>query len=125
MMNQGRDMMKSPNAALRGLIATVMLLMPMMAAAESHIESGALTAALNATAHLNFKIVIPKVIYLQVASGAELIAGGQTVSVMSTGRDVTLNATVLTAARRSIAQNAPCTRGDAHPGPLVCTASMP
>jgi hypothetical protein len=124
-MNQGRDMMKSSNAAIRGSIAAVALLMPVMAAAESHIESGAATVALNATAHLNFKIVIPKVLYLHVASEADPIAGGQRVAVMSTGRDVTLNATVLTAARRSIAQNAPCTHGDAHPGPLVCTASMP
>jgi len=118
-------MKKSPSAALRGLIATIALFMPLMAAAESQVESGAATAALSATAHLNFKIVIPKVLYLQVASKAELITGEQTVAVMSTGREVTLNATVLTAARRCIAQNAPCARGDAHPGPLVCTASMP
>lgn len=120
-------MMKSSNTAIRGLIAAVLLLMPLMAAAESHMESGsgAATAALDATAHLNFKIVIPKVLYLHVASEADRIAGDQTVAVMSTGRDVTLNATVLTAARGSIAQNAHCTRGDTHPGPLVCTASMP
>jgi hypothetical protein len=124
-MNQGRDMMKSSSAAIRGLIAVVALFMPLMAAAESHVESGAATAALGATAHLNFKIVIPKVLYLQVAGKAELITGEQTVAVMSTGREVALNATVLTAARRSIEQNAPCARGDAHPGPLVCTASMP
>jgi hypothetical protein len=124
-MDHGGHMMKSSNAASRGLIATLALLMPLMAAAESHIESGAAAAALDATAHLNFKIVIPKVIYLRVASEPELIAGGQTVSVMTTGREVALNATVLTAARRSIAQNAPCARGDALPGPLVCTASMP
>jgi hypothetical protein len=124
-MNQGRDMMKSPNAAIRGLIAAVVLLIPLMAAAESHGESGSPTAALDATAHVNFKIVIPSVLYVHVAGEADGIAGVQTVAVMSTGRDVTLNATVLTAARKSIVQNVPCARGDAHPGPLVCTASMP
>jgi hypothetical protein len=118
-------MMKSSTAAIRGLTAALVLLMPLMAVAESHIESSAATAALDATAHLSFKIVIPKVLYLHVAGEADRIAGGPTVSVMSTGRNVTLNATVLTAARRSIAQNVPCGRGDAHPGPLVCTASMP
>jgi hypothetical protein len=124
-MSQGQDMMKSSSTAIRGLITAVVLLLPLMAAAESHTESAAATAALAAAAHLNFKIVIPPVLYLHVASQVELIAGEQTAAVMSTGRDVTLNATVLTAARRSIAQNVPCGRGDAHPGPLVCTASMP
>jgi hypothetical protein len=110
----------------RNLIATLALLMPLMAAAESHTDSGAATASLNATAHLNFKIVIPTVLYLQVASGDDRIAGAQTVAVMSTGRNVTMNATVLTAAaRRSLAQDVPCSRGDAHLGPVVCTASMP
>jgi hypothetical protein len=130
-------------SAVRGLIAGVVLLIPMMAVADSHIESGASTASLNATAHLNFKIVIPKVLYLNVVSGDDRIAGAPTVAVMSTGRDVTLNATLrvptagvpasidkaaagsivlMAAARKSIAQNVPCTRGD---GPIVCTASMP
>jgi hypothetical protein len=118
-------MMRSSTAAIRGLIAAVVLPMPLMTAAESRIESSAATAALGATAHLNFKIVIPKVLYLHVASEADRIAGGQTVAVMSTGRYVTLNATVLTAAGRSIAQNVPCARGDAHLKTLVCTASMP
>jgi hypothetical protein len=129
--------------AVRGLIASVVLFMPMMAMAESHLDTGAISASLNATAHLNFKIVIPKVLYLNVASDDDRIAGAPTVAVMSTGRDVTLNATlrapaaggpasvhapagssiVLTAAaRKSIAQNVPCTRGG---GPIVCTASMP
>jgi hypothetical protein len=110
----------------RNLIATLALLMPLMAAAESHIDSGAATARLNATAHLNFKIVIPRVLYLQVASGDDRIAGAQTAAVMSTGRNVTMNATVLTAAaRRPLAQDVPCSRGDARLGPIVCTASMP
>jgi|HubBroStandDraft_1064217.scaffolds.fasta_scaffold00389_9 hypothetical protein len=117
--------MKSSSAAIRSSIAAVVLLMPLTAAAESHIESAAATASLTAAAHLNFKIVIPTILYLQVASQGELIAGEQTAAVMSTGRDVTLNATVLTAARRSIAQNVPCGRGDAHLRTLVCTASMP
>jgi hypothetical protein len=129
--------------AVRGLIASLVLLMPMMTMAESHLDTGVITASLNTTAHLNFKIVIPKVLSLNVASEDDGHAGATTVAVMSTGRDVTLNATlrapgaggpasvaaaaggsiVLTAvARKSIAQNVPCTRGG---GPIVCTASMP
>ena len=110
----------------RSFIATLALLMPLMAAAESQNESAAATPALYATAHLNFKIVIPKVLSMQVAGENDRIAGAQTVAVTSTGRSVAMNATVLTAAaRRSIAQDVPCSRGDAHVGPVVCTASMP
>ncbi len=132
----------SVGAPLRGLIAGLVLLLPTMTRAESHIVSGAATDSLRVTAHLNFKIVIPKVLYLSVASEDHGSAGAPTVAIMSTGRDVTLNATVrapaarvpasldaatnsivLTAsARKSIAQNVPCTRGD---GPTICTVSMP
>jgi hypothetical protein len=107
-------------------MTTFALLMPLMAVAESHSESGAATPALLATAHLNFKIVIPKVLSMQVAGEGDRIAGAQMVAVRSTGRNVTMNATILTAAaRRSLAQDTPCRRGDAHGGPVVCTASMP
>ncbi len=130
-------------SVVRGLIAGIVLLMPMMATAESHMDFGAATGSLNAAAHLNFKIVIPNVLYLNVAGDHEHVAAAQTVAVMSTGRDVTLNATIrmptaglrasidsaaagstllTAAARKAIAQNVPCTRGD---GPVVCTASMP
>jgi|SRR5882724_8644629 len=110
----------------RSFIATLALLMPLMAAAESQSESAAATPALHATAHLNFKIVIPTVLSMQVAGENDRIAGARTVAVTSTGRSVAMNATVLTAAaRRSIAQDVPCSRGDAHVGPVVCTASMP
>src|SRR6266852_2333115 len=106
---EGRTMIKSSNhhsytpirsafgilhrSAVSSLITSLALLTPLMAVAESHIDSGAATTALNATAHLNFKIVIPKVLYLHVASEDDRIADAQTVAVMSTGRDVMLNAT--------------------------------
>lgn len=133
----------SRGSAVRGLIAGLVLLMPLMVMAESHMDGKAANARLNPTAHVNFKIVIPSVLYLNVAGEGNPVPGAPTVTVTSTGRDVALNATVraptagpqasigaaaagsivlTAAARKSIAQNVPCTRGD---GPIVCTASMP
>ena len=134
------------------------MLLPSMVAAESHIQTKAAGTASVATARVNFKIVIPTVLYLQVgnaadralgadpALGADRPLGAETVAIMSNSRNVTLNASVrrpdsevplpgnvvrgapviLSASRRKVlAQDAPCTAGDAHPHPVVCTVSMP
>jgi hypothetical protein len=128
------------------------LLMPMMAAPESHVQTAAASTAVNAVAHVNFKIVIPTVLYLRMGSARDRGDGAKTVSIMSNGRNVMLNPTarspddarahvvILSAsARKVIAQDAPCALGidDAaaatagtHPvnfntQPLVCTVSMP
>ena len=140
--------------ALNGSMGTAALLLPMMVAGESHIQTETAGTAATATAHVNFKIVIPKVLYLRVSGGNEPIAGVETVAVMSNSRNVTLNATVRTSdsdvhargvvlgasARKTIAQDALCTLGDAHPAALpagarlsakagdrqvICTVSMP
>ncbi len=131
---------------------TPTLLPPTKAEAESRIQTGAANATLNATAHVNFKIVIPKVLYLHVDGGT---AGAQTVAVMSNGRNVSVNATIRTpdsnvpargnlilsaAARKIIAQDARCMplsapgaappAGIQSPGSIgtrqvICTVSMP
>jgi hypothetical protein len=137
--------------AFTGAICVAALL-PSMVAAESHIQTKAAGTASVATARVNFKIVIPTVLYMQVgnaadhALGADRTPGAETVAIMSNSRNVTLNATrrrpdsdvalrgnvvrsapvILSASgRKVIAQNAPCTAGDAHAHPVVCTASMP
>ncbi len=141
-MNGGRQVVQR-GSTVRGLIAGLVLLMPIMSMAESHMDAGAAAARLNATAHVNFKIVIPSILYLNVASEDNPIPGAPNVTVISTGRNVALNATVraptiglpasinaaaagsillTAAARKSISRNVPCTSGD---GPIVCTASMP
>ncbi|MGC1520062.1 MAG: hypothetical protein WA803_00870, partial [Steroidobacteraceae bacterium] len=104
--------------------------------------------ALQATAHLNFKIVIPKVLYLHVEGVDDRDL--QTVAIMSNSRNVWLTATLRTpqahnadaaahgnillsaAARKIIAQDTTCTLSEARAGrasagatQLVCTASMP
>lgn len=103
---------------------TVALLLPVTIAAESRIQTGAAKAALSASAHVNFKIVIPKVLYMNVGSGTDRAVGAETVAIMSNGHNVTLNASVRlhdsegpahgstilsAAARKVIEQDAQCT----------------
>ena len=52
--------------AFNGLLSGAALLLPLTAATESQVRTGAPSAALSATAQLNFKIIIPKVLYLRV-----------------------------------------------------------
>jgi hypothetical protein len=126
-----------------GLIGTAALLLPLTAATESDIRSGAPGRSLSATAQINFKIVIPKVLFLQVAPEANRVAGINTVTVMSNSHNVDLNASLRTAhsdgsvwgniilstgARKAIAQKAACTldgQGALTGSRLICTASMP
>ena len=134
-----------------GVIAA--LLLPSMVGADSRVQTGAPSAPLRATAHVNFKIIIPKVLYLQVGNENDRAVGAETVAIMSNSHNVTLNATVRTpdspahgnvilsaAARKVIAQDAPCalglSRAAAAPEEargagkvsthqVVCTVSMP
>jgi hypothetical protein len=141
--------------AINGLMGSAALLVPMMAVPESRIQTEGTRTGVQATAHLNFKVVIPKVLYLQVEGVNDRNA--QTVALMSNSRNVWLTATLRTppdadaaarsaansaaahgnvmlsaAAHKIIVQDTACTlseprAGRAAPGAtqLVCTASMP
>jgi hypothetical protein len=130
------------------------LLLPLLAAADSQVQTGARNAALSATAHINFKIIIPPVLSLRMGAEFHAGAGAQNVAIMSNYRTVSLNATIRSsdddvaiahgnvilnaAARKIIAQDALCA---SQPGSaaaaataddtvkvdtqVVCTASMP
>jgi hypothetical protein len=139
--------------AFNGLMSTAALLMPTMAAPESHVQTGAANSAVNVAVHVNFKIVIPTVLYLRMESANDRGGGAKMLTVMSNGRNVMLNPTarspdeplahdgvILSAsARKVIAQEAPCALGidDAaaasarayrvnfNSHTLVCTVSMP
>jgi hypothetical protein len=129
-------------------------MLPVTAVPESRVETAAPGAALVATAHVNFKIIVPKVLYLQVGSSSDRAIGAETVAVMSNSHNATLNATVrtleanapargnliLSAAGRSIiAQDAQCSLGAGRAPPartasmagptaaqrVICTVSMP
>ena len=136
-------------------MSTAALLLPLMVAADSHIQTKAADAAATVTNHLDFKIIIPTVLYLHVGSANDgTTRGAETVAIMSNSRNVTLNGTVRSpgpeihsrgsvilsaSARKVIAQEALCMVSDAHPAApvvargrakvddrqVVCTVSMP
>jgi hypothetical protein len=128
----------------RALFAGGVLLLPWLAAADSQPQ-GALGAktTLRTSAHLDFRIVIPRVLALQV-DGAHLATAAagasqppRTVAVYGNGRTIALGATAAddspsglilsAAARKAIAQDAVCApapvRGTVRS--ILCTASSP
>jgi hypothetical protein len=94
-------------------MSTAALLLPLTAVPESRIQTAATGAAASASAHVNFKIVIPQVLYLRVGGESARTTDSPIVAVMSNGR-------------RSIAQNAQCALASI-PGArrYLCTASIP
>jgi hypothetical protein len=54
--------------ALKTLLGAAAITLPIMVHAESSVTTG--TANLSATAHVNFAVVIPKVLYLRVGTGS-------------------------------------------------------
>ncbi len=56
--------------ALKTVLGAASLALPLMAFAESNVQTGAATAAPGATAHVDFSIVIPKILYLRVGTGS-------------------------------------------------------
>jgi hypothetical protein len=56
------------SVALKSLLGAAALTLPLMAFGESNVQTG--TTALTATAHVDFSIVIPKILYLRVGTGS-------------------------------------------------------
>jgi hypothetical protein len=129
-------------SAFGGLMTATSLLLPLWAAAESHIQAG--TGKTSATAHVDFRIVIPKVLSLGVAGGDTQGLGVQRVAIFSNSRNVTLaassasmpaarnNVILSAAARKAISREAACRlpadapRGVAsRTSGMVCTVAMP
>jgi hypothetical protein len=69
--------MKS-SVALKTLVGAATLALPLMAYAESNVQTGAATASPGATAHVDFSIVIPKILYLRVGTGSSYSTGNLT-----------------------------------------------
>jgi hypothetical protein len=125
---------------LNGVLGTAALLLPLSATPESHIQATATDSKSSATAHVDFKIVIPRVLYLRVAD-ADMAAGTapDTVAVMSNSHNVALSAVrpatgaragnviLSAAARKTIAQDVQCAAPSAAApsNRIICTASMP
>jgi hypothetical protein len=64
--------------ALKTLLGAASLALPLVAFAESNVQTGAATAAPGATAHVDFSIVIPKILYLRVGTGSTYTTGALT-----------------------------------------------
>jgi hypothetical protein len=130
-------------AAARAALASGVLLLPWLAAADSQIEGAVGRAKLRATAHVDFRIVIPRVLALDVDGTAAPVSSAagpaQTVAIYGNSRTIALGATVRasdesrgglvlsSAARKAIARAAVCApspSSGAGAG-IVCTASMP
>ena len=138
-----RELIVKWHCAFNGLMSGTALLLPLMAVPESRIASESASTASSTAAHVNFKIVIPQLLYLHVGPGNQGTSGADTVGIVSTGRNVTLNATIRApdsrtptrhnvilsaAARKAIAKDAQCTLTPAPGGAsrtITCTASMP
>src|SRR3984893_5695348 len=61
------------SVALKSLLGAAALTLPLLAFGESNLQTG--TTALTATAHVDFSIVIPKILYLRVGTGSTYAAG--------------------------------------------------
>jgi hypothetical protein len=129
---------------LRGLILATSLLLPLWAAAESHLQAAPQNGKVSATARVDFRIVIPKVLSVDIAGGDTHGPGAQSVAIFSNSRNVTLaasagstsaarnNVILRAAAGKVIAREAACqlpvdaSRGVApKTNGMICTVSMP
>jgi hypothetical protein len=66
---------------MKTLLGAASLLLPVMAVAESNVQTGAATVTPGATAHVDFSIVIPQVLYLRVGTGSSYTTGVYTANV--------------------------------------------
>ena len=115
--------------------ASLLLLLPQTAASESHVQTAAPTTAVAATASVNFKIVIPKVLFLQMGDGSSHSRDTQRMTITSNGRTVSFseargNLILSAAARKGIAQEAQCRLGNGPAATVtgrttICTVSTP
>jgi hypothetical protein len=124
-------------------MAAISILLPLCAAPDSQIAGATAARKSAVAAHVDFKIVIPQVLSLDLAGGGSAGFRAHTVAVYSNGRNVTLaassaespaarrNVILRAAARRVIAQEAACRLpADAaavvsKAGALVCTVASP
>jgi hypothetical protein len=81
--------------AFNCVVGAAALLLPPTAAPDSHLQAQAGSAAASAAAHVNFKIIVPPVLYLHVTSANEDAADPR-VAIMSNNHNVTLTATIRT-----------------------------
>lgn len=60
---------------IKALLPALAAALPLVCNAESNVQTGASTAAPGATAHVDFQITIPKILYLRVGTGSSYTTG--------------------------------------------------
>jgi hypothetical protein len=86
-INQHRSSNMMKSIALKSLVGVAALALPLIASAESNVQTGTGTASPGATAHADFQITIPKMLYLRVGTGSSYttgaLSGNATVDLIS------------------------------------------
>ncbi len=116
----------APNglSAARAALASGVLLLPWLAAADSQIGSTTERTTARTAAHVDFRIIIPRMLALDVDGAAPPVANAvgpaQTVAIYANSRSIALGATLRasdeprgglilsSAARKTISQSAVC-----------------
>jgi hypothetical protein len=97
-----------------------------MAVADSHLQTKAIDAKFTTTAHVDFKIIIPPVIYVQMGTGNERGEGSVRMHVISNSRAVALQASVGTSENGGSTSSTPTSVNSPAARPTsVITASTP
>lgn len=68
------------SAQFTRLAAALALAVPALVMAESNVQTGAATASPGATARVDFSVVIPKVLFLQIGGGTYLTSDASSIS---------------------------------------------
>jgi hypothetical protein len=63
------------STVLKSILGAAAMALPLIASGESNVQTGASTASPGATAHVDFQITIPKVLYLRVGTGSSYTTG--------------------------------------------------
>jgi hypothetical protein len=66
---------------IKSLLAVTAVSVPLLVHAESNVQTGAATATPGATAHVDFQITIPKVLFLRVGTGSTYATGNALTNV--------------------------------------------
>jgi hypothetical protein len=63
------------SVVIKGILAAAAVTLPLLCNAESNVQTGTATATPGATAHVDFQVTIPKILYLRVGTGSSYTTG--------------------------------------------------
>jgi len=112
---------KQRRRAVAGAVIGATLLVPWQVTAESSLASGARTANVGATAHLDFRVIIPPVLALSIDGAGAAARGAPRVSIFSNTRQVLFTASASPVADGRVGPGRP--GAGAAPGPRAQAAA--